>query len=220
VSEAWRILHKDLMLELRTREAIAGLAVLVLLILLTFTFALDPEGAGAAAPAVQWVTFIFAGLMAIQRAFLLERENGAWYGLLLSPIDRGAIFVAKMASNVIVLGIAQLVLLALLALLIGIPTATAPLALMLVNVLGLVGFSALATLFAAISVRVRAREMLLPLLVLPLLVPLVICAVEASRIVMAGGSVASAGAWLRVLATFDVMFSVAGWMIFEQLVQE
>ncbi len=220
MSEAWRILHKDLMLELRTREAIAGLAVLVLLILLTFTFALDPEGAGAAAPAVQWVTFIFAGLMAIQRAFLLERENGAWYGLLLSPIDRGAIFVAKMASNVIVLGIAQLVLLALLALLIGIPTATAPLALVLVNVLGLVGFSALATLFAAISVRVRAREMLLPLLVLPLLVPLVICAVEASRIVMAGGSVASAGAWLRVLATFDVMFSVAGWLIFEQLVQE
>src|SRR4029079_12983584 len=102
--------------------ALSGLVVLILLILLTFTFALDPEGAGAAAPAVQWVTFIFAGLMAIQRAFLLERENGAWYGLLLSPIDRGAIFVAKMASNVIVLGIAQLVLLALLALLIGIPT--------------------------------------------------------------------------------------------------
>ena len=220
MSDAWRILHKDLMLELRTREAIAGLAVLVLLILLTFTFAFDPEGAGAAAPAVQWVTFVFAGLMAIQRAFLLERENGAWYGLLLSPIDRGAIFVAKMASNVIVLGIAQLVLLALLALLIGLPTTTAPLALVLVNVLGLVGFSALATLFAAISVRVRAREMLLPLLVLPLLVPLVICAVEASRIVMAGGSVATAGAWLRVLATFDVMFSVAGWMIFEQVVQE
>jgi heme exporter protein B len=220
VSDAWKILHKDLMLELRTREAIAGLAVLVLLILLTFTFALDPAGAGAAAPAVQWVTFIFAGLMAIQRAFLLERENGAWYGLLLAPIDRGAIFIAKMASNVIVLGIAQVVLLALLALLIGVPVPAAPLALLLVNVLGLIGFSALATLFAAISVRVRAREMLLPLLVLPLLVPLVICAVEASRIVMAGGSAASAAPWLRVLATFDVIFSVAGWMIFEQLVQE
>jgi heme exporter protein B len=208
------------MLELRTREALSGLIVLMLLILLTFTFAFDPEGAGSAAPAVQWVTFIFAGLMAIQRVFLLERENGAWYGLLLSPIDRGAIFVAKMASNVIVLGIAQLVLLALLALFIGIPVSAAPLALLLVNVLGLVGFSALASLFAAISVRVRAREMLLPLLVLPLLVPLVICAVEASRIVMAGGTVASAAAWLRVLATFDVIFSVAGWMIFEQLVQE
>jgi heme exporter protein B len=220
VSEAWRILHKDLMLELRTREALSGLTILVLLILLTFTFAFDPEGAGAAAPAVQWVTFIFAGLMAIQRVFLLERENGAWYGLLLSPIDRGAIFVAKMASNVIVLGIAQVVLLALLALLIGIPAPAAPLALLLVNVLGLIGFSALATLFAAISVRVRAREMLLPLLVLPLLVPLVICAVEATRIVMAGGTAANAGSWLRVLAVFDVIFSVAGWMIFEQLVQE
>jgi heme exporter protein B len=220
MSGAWRILHKDLVLELRTREALSGLVVLMLLILLTFTFALAPEGAAAAAPAVQWVTFVFAGLMAVQRAFLVERENGAWYGLLLCPIDRGAIFVAKMASNVIVLGAAQVVLLALLALFLGVPVPVAPLALVLVNLLGLIGFSALATLFAAISVRLRAREMMLPLLVLPLLVPLVICAVEASRITMAGGTLASAGAWVRVLATFDVIFSVAGWMVFEQLVRE
>jgi heme exporter protein B len=217
---AWRILQKDLVLELRTREALSGLVVLVLLILLTFTFALNPEGARAAAPAVQWVTFIFAGLMAIQRAFLVERENGAWYGLLLCPIDRGAIFLAKMASNVIVLGVAQVVLLALLMLFLGVAIPVAPLGLLFVNVLGLIGFAALATLFAAISVRLRAREMMLPLLVLPLLVPLVICAVEASRIVMAGGTIASAGAWIRVLVTFDVIFSVAGWMLFEQLVQE
>jgi heme exporter protein B len=220
MNAAWRILHKDLVLELRTREAVSGLVVLILLILLTFTFAMDPEGAAGAAPAVQWVTFVFAGLMAIQRAFLVERENGAWYGLLLCPIDRGAIFVAKMASNVIVLGAAQLVLLALLALFLGFSVLTAPLAVLFVNFLGLVGFAALATLFAAISVRLRAREMMLPLLVLPLLVPLVICAVEATRIVMSGGTVASAGPWIRVLATFDVIFSVAGWMIFEQLVQE
>jgi heme exporter protein B len=218
MSGAWRILHKDLVLELRTREATSGLVLLMVLILLTF--AMDPEGAAEAAPAVQWVTFIFAGLMAIQRSFLVERENGAWYGLLLSPVDRGAIFVAKMASNVIVLGVAQVVLMTLLALFLGVPVPAAPLALLLVNVLGLVGFSALATLFAAISVRLRAREMMLPLLVLPLLVPLVICAVEASRIVMDGGTVASAGVWLRVLATFDVIFAAAGWMLFEQLVEE
>jgi heme exporter protein B len=220
MSGAWRILHKDLVLELRTREATSGLIILMLLILMTFTFAMDPEGAGAAAPAVQWVTFIFAGLMAIQRSFLIERENGAWYGLLLCPIDRGAIFVAKMTSNIIVLGIAQIVLMALLALFLGVAPPAAPFALLLVNLLGLIGFSALATLFAAISVRLRAREMMLPLLVLPLLVPLVICAVEASRIVMDGGTLASAGVWLRVLATFDVIFAVAGWMIFEQLVEE
>jgi len=220
MSAAWRILHKDLVLELRTRDALSGLVVLVLLILLTFTFAMNPEGAAAAAPAVQWVTFVFAGLMAIQRAFLVERENGAWYGLLLCPIDRGAIFVAKMASNVIVLGAAQLVLLALLALFLGASVLAAPLAVLFVNFLGLIGFSALATLFAAISVRLRAREMMLPLLVLPLLVPLIICAVEASRIVMNGGTVASAGPWIRVLATFDVVFTVAGWMLFEQLVSE
>ncbi len=220
MSAAWRILHKDLVLELRTREALSGLVVLMLLILLTFTFAMDPDGAASAAPAVQWVTFVFAGLMAIQRAFLLERENGAWYGLLLCPIDRGVIFVAKMAGNVIVLGLAQLVLVILAAVLLGASVLTAPAAVLFVNFLGLIGFAALATLFAAISVRLRAREMMLPLLVLPLLVPLVICAVEASRVVMSGGGLASAGVWLRVLATFDVIFSVAGWMLFEQLVQE
>ena len=216
----WTILRKDLLLELRTKEALSALVVLVLLILLTFTFALDPQGAAAAAPAVLWVTFIFAGLVAVQRAFLLERENDSWHGLLLCPVDRGTIFVAKMAGNLIVLAVAQVVLVLLLMLFLGVAPPAAPLAFALVNLLGLVGFSALATLFAAMSVRLRAREMLLPLLVLPLLVPLVICAVEASRLVLAGGSAASAGPWLRVLVTFDVIFTVSGWMLFEQLVQE
>jgi heme exporter protein B len=216
----WTILRKDLLLELRTREALSALVVLVLLVLLTFTFAFEPEAARTAAPAVLWITFIFAGLLAVQRTFLLERENGSWYGLLLCPVDRGAIFAAKMAGNLIVLAVAQVVLLLLLALLLDVRPPAAPLAFLLANALGLVGFSALATLFAALSVRLRAREMLLPLLVLPLLVPVVICAVEASRIVLAGGDVAGAGPWLRVLVAFDVLFTASGWMLFEQVVRE
>jgi heme exporter protein B len=215
----WSILRKDLLLEMRTREAVAALVVLVVLILLTFTFALDPEGARVAAPAVLWVTLIFAGLLAVQRAFLVERESGAWYGLLLGPVDRGAIFVAKMLANLVVLAIADVVLIVLLAVILGVAVTAAPMQLALVNTLGLIGFSALATLFAAISVRLRARELLLPLLVLPLLVPVVICAVEASRIVLDGGG-AAAWVWLRVLATFDVIVTVAGWLLFEQLVLE
>jgi len=218
--EVWTILQKDLRLELRTKEALSGLVVLVVLILLTFTFALDPEGAVAAAPAVLWVTIVFAGLLAVQRAFLSERENGSWYGLLLCPVDRGAIFAAKLAGNVIILTVAQSVLTALLMLFLGLRLPGSVVAFVLANALGLIGFSALATLFAAISVRLRAREMMLPLLVLPLLVPVVICAVEASRILLAGGTAASAGVWLRVLATFDVIVTVAGWMLFEQLVLE
>jgi heme exporter protein B len=216
----WSILRKDLLLELRTKESIAALVVLVISILLTFTFALDPEGARAAAPAVLWVTSIFAGMLAVQRAFLVERESGAWYGLLLCPVDRGAIFLAKMIGNLVVLAVAQVVLMALLVLVLRLDVPAAPVGLALVNALGLVGFSALATLFAAVAVRLRAREMLLPLLVLPLLVPVVICAVEASGILMGGGTAAAAGVWLRVLATFDVIITVTGWMLFEQLVVE
>jgi len=216
----WTILRKDLLLEFRTKEALSALVVLTLLILLTFAFALDPKRAGDAAPAVLWVTFIFAGLLAVQRAFLLERDNDSWHGLLLCPVDRGAIFAAKVAGNLIVLAVAQVVLVVLLLLLLGVTWPAAPAVFLLVNGLGLLGFSSLATLFATISVRLRAREMLLPLLVLPLLVPLVICAVEASRIVLAGGGLAEAGVWIRVLVTFDVIFAVAGWMIFDQLVLE
>lgn len=216
----WSILRKDLLLELRTKESLSALVVLVMLILLTFTFALDPEGARAAAPAVLWVTLIFAGLLAVQRAFLVERESGAWYGLLLCPVDRGAIFLAKMIANLVILSVAQAVLMVLLVLVLRLDVPAAPVGLAVVNTLGLIGFSALATLFAAIAVRLRAREMLLPLLVLPLLVPVVICAVEASRILLGGGSAASAGVWLRVLATFDVIITVTGWLIFEQLVLE
>jgi heme exporter protein B len=216
----WAILRKDLLLELRTREALSSVVVLVVLILLTFTFAMDPEGARAGAPAVLWVTLIFAGLLSVQRAFLVERESGAWYGLLLGPVDRGAIFVAKLTANLLILMVADVVLTLLLMLVLRIDVSAAPLAFVVVNLLGLIGFSALATLFAAISVRLRARELLLPLLVLPLLVPVVICAVEASRIVLAGGGGAAAGVWVRVLATFDVIITVAGWMLFEQVVLE
>lgn len=214
----WAILRKDLLLELRTREALSGVVVLVVLILLTFTFAMDPDGARAAAPAVLWVTLIFAGLLSVQRAFLVERESGAWYGLLLGPVDRGAIFAAKLTANLLVLAVADVVLTVLLVLVLGLDVPPSPVALVVVNLLGLVGFSALATLFAAISVRLRARELLLPLLVLPLLVPVVICAVEATRIVLGGGG--GAGVWVRVLATFDVIVTVAGWMLFEHLVLE
>jgi heme exporter protein B len=140
--------------------------------------------------------------------------------LLLCPVDRGAIFLAKMIGNLVILSVAQAVLMVLLVLVLRLDVPTAPAGLALANTLGLIGFSALATLFAAIAVRLRAREMLLPLLVLPLLVPVVICAVEASRILLGGGTAASAGVWLRVLATFDVIITVTGWMIFEQLVLE
>ena len=216
----WAILRKDLLLELHTREALSSVVVLVVLILLTFTFAMDPDGARGAAPAVLWVTLIFAGLLSVQRAFLVERESGAWYGLLLAPVDRGAIFVAKLTANLLILAVADVVLTLLLTLVLRVDVSAAPVALVVVNLLGLIGFSALATLFAAISVRLRARELLLPLLVLPLLVPVVICAVEASRIVLAGDGAAAAAPWLRVLATFDVIVTVAGWMLFEQVVLE
>ncbi len=219
-SAFWVLLRKDLHIELRTKEAISSLLVLIILIVLTFTFALDPDDGRTFAPAILWVTFIFSGLLAVQRAFVIERENGCWYGLLLCPVEPATIYLAKMAGNLIFLTVAQFVLLALLWLFFHLPAARSPVAFFAVNLLGITGFAALSTLFSAISVRLRAREMLLPLLVLPLLVPVVVCAVAATQTLLDPSSSEPVANWIRVLAAIDVIYLVAGWAIFDQITQE
>ncbi len=220
VSALWVLLRKDLYIEFRTKEALSSLLVLIILIILTFTFALDPAAGRSFAPAILWVTFIFSGLLAVQRAFVIERENGCWHGLLLCPVEPATIYLAKMAGNFLFLAVAQLVLLALLWLFFRLPPARSPATFLAVNFLGIAGFASLSTLFSGISVRMRAREMLLPLLVLPLLVPVVVCAVAATRTLLDPASAEGVANWVRVLIAIDAIYIVAGWAIFDQITQE
>ena len=215
------ILAKDLRIEWRTRESLASVFVLGVLLLVVFSVAHDPEpeAAPALAPAVLWVTFVFTGLLGIQRGFLLERENDCLAGLLAAPLDPAAIYAGKLAANVVLLGVTQAVIVPLVGLFLHVDLWPVLAGLTLVLLLGNLGFAALATLFAAIAVRTRAREVLLPLLLLPLLVPLLIGSVEATRAVLAGG-LAAARDGLTVLAAFDVVFTVAGWLLFAYVVRD
>jgi heme exporter protein B len=218
---ALAILAKDLRIEWRTRESLSSVFVLGVLLLVVFSVAHDapPETAPALAPAVLWATFVLTGLLGIQRGFLLERENDCLAGLLTAPIDPAAIFVGKMASTVVLLAAMQAVVVPLVGLFLHVELLPVLPGLMIVLLLGNVGFAALATLFAAIAVRTRAREVLLPLLLLPLLVPLLIGAVSATRAMLEGG-LAAAGDGLAVLAAFDVVFVVAGWLLFKYVVRD
>ena len=218
---ALAILAKDLRIEWRTRESLSSVFVLGVLLLVVFSVAHDapPETAPALAPAVLWATFVLTGLLGVQRGFLLERENDCLAGLLTAPIDPAAIFVGKMASMVVLLAAMQAVVVPLVGLFLHVDLLPVLPGLMAVLLLGNLGFAALATLFAAIAVRTRAREVLLPLLLLPLLVPLLIGAVSATRAVLEGG-VAAAGDGLAVLAAFDVVFVVAGWLLFTYVVRD
>ena len=218
---ALAIFAKDLRIEWRTRESLASVFVLGVLLLVVFSVAHDapPEEAPALAPAVLWATFVFTGVLGVQRGFLLERENDCLAGLLVSPVDPAAIFAGKCASNVVLLAVMQAIVVPLVGLFLHLDLRPVLPGLAVVLLLGNVGFAALATLLAAVAVRTRAREVMLPLLLLPLLVPLLIGAVQATRAVLAGG-LGEARGGLAVLAAFDVVFAVAGWLLFAYVVRD
>ena len=218
---ALAILRKDLRIEWRTRESVSSLVALGVLLLVVFTIAQDPtpEEQPRLAPTVLWATFVFTGLLGVQRGFLLEREQDCLAGLLLAPIDPAAIFVGKLVANLCLLGVMQAIVVPLVALLLHVDFLPVLPGLLVVLTLGNVGFSAGATLFAAIAARTRAREVLLPLLLLPLVLPVLIAGVKATQAVLAGGLARSTDA-IGVLAAFDVVFTVAGWLLFAYVVRD
>ncbi len=218
---ALAILAKDLRIEARTRESLASALVLGVLLVLVFSVAHDApaDRAPALAPAVLWVTFVFTGLLGVQRSFVLEREHDALAGLLVAPVDAAALFFGKLAGNMLLLGVMQAIVLPLVAVLLHVELWAALPALLVVLLLGNLGFAALATLFAAITVRARAREVMLPVLLLPLLVPVLIGGVKATQAILVAG-LAAAREPLGVMVAFDVIVTVAGVLLFEQVVRE
>jgi heme exporter protein B len=218
---ALAILRKDLRIEWRTRESLTSFAALGILLLVVLTVAHDPdpEAAPALAPAVLWATFVLTGLLGVQRSFLLERENDCLAGLLTAPVDPAAIYAGKLAANVGLLAVMQALVVPLVGLFLHVDLSAVLPGLALVLLLGNLGFAALATLFAAVAVRTRSREVMLPLLLLPLLAPLLIGAVSATRAVLTGG-LAAAGDGLGVIAAFDVIFTVAGGLLFTYVVRD
>lgn len=215
------VLRKDLRIEWRTKESLASFAVLGVLLVVIFSVALDPapDDAPRLVPSVLWATFVFTGLLGIQRGFVLERENDCLGGILASPLDPAALYLGKLASNVVLLAVMQALVVPLVAVLLHADVGGVLPALLLVLFLGNLGFAALATLFAAMTVRARAREVMLPVLLLPLLVPVLIGGVKATEAALHGG-LGAAAAPLGVLAAFDAIFLVAGILLFEQVIRD
>jgi heme exporter protein B len=202
---------------------LSSLGVLAVLLVLTLTFAGQAGTVAASAGRLAgalWVAFLFAGLLGIQRSFLLERDNECLIGLLVSPVDASSLFLAKLLGNVIVLGLMQALIVPLAALFMGSGLGANLPALAVVLALGNLGFAAVATVFAAAAVRTRAREVMLPLLVLPLLLPLVILVVKATGAVLGGTGIGDVGPSLMYLLAFDAIYCTAGWMLFEFVVRE
>lgn len=215
------VLWKDLVSEWRSRDRVVSMLLFSLLVVVTFHFALPPlppEELRRLAPGLLWVATVFAALLGLGRAFALELENDALSGLALAPADRGWIFLGKALANAALLFAVQLVTAAATGLAFDVPVADYAGALAAILGLGALGLSGAGTLFGAVAVRTRFRELVLPLLLLPLMTPLVITAVAATSSVLETGVIPEAPARLLVVA--DAVFWIASYVLFEFVLDE
>lgn len=217
------LVGKDLRTELRTREVLTTTLVFPLVLLLVFRFAFevgDQVSLRAAAPGVIWASALLASVLALTRSFAAEREDDRILGLLLAPVDRGTIFLAKLLANLLFLFLVEAITLAAFGVFFAVDLAPALPVLVPVVALGTVGISAVGTVFSAMAVSTRARESLLPLLLFPVLTPILLAVLEYTRTGLAGAGGSVEGKWLGTLIAFDVVFVTAGWLLFEHVVEE
>jgi heme exporter protein B len=212
------ILWKDILCELRTKQTWFGMALFALLVLVIFSFAFDlrVDTLVAVAPGALWVAFVFASILGLSRTIAAERGQGALERLLLSPVDRKAIYLAKLLGNLLFIGVVEIVALPVFAGLYGLPIFV--LSLLPVVVLGTVGIASVGTLFSAMAAATRARELLLPLLIFPLIVPVVIAAVRLTQDLMLPAL--NEPPWLGLIVAFDVIFLSVSLLTFQYVIEE
>jgi heme exporter protein B len=212
---------KDLRIELRGRHA-AGVALpFAGTLLLAFGLALGPGRAllQAAAPGLLWLALLFASTLLARRGYEAEAEDGALEGLVLAPVDKAAVFAGKAAAMALELLVLEASVLVMVAVLFALPLGRGLAVVAAALALGTVGLAAAGSLFGALAVVPRAREALLPLLVMPLVTPVLVAGVKATELAVAGRG-GEAGSWLGLLGAFDLVFVAAGTLVFEHLVEE
>jgi len=214
------IVEKDIAAELHTKEVVSAMLVFSALASLIFSFALDLRGdvAEAAAPGVLWTTIAFAGTLGLSRSMAREEQTGCIDGLLLAPVDRTAIFLGKALGNVIFMAIVEIFLLPLFSVFFDVALLRPQV--LLVLSLGTLGYAAVGTLLATIAVNTRAREVMLPVLLLPLAVPVLIGAVQATSGLLEGATLNQVSGWIRILVVYDLVILAVSLLTFDYVVQE
>ena len=214
------IVWKDLLLELRTRDLVVSVLVFALLIVVVFNFALDPTPGLIAllAPGVLWVSITFAGVLGLTHSMALEKDNGNLHALMLAPTGRETIFFGKMLANVVFMLTVEAVMFPVFAILFNLPMVSVVIA--PVAVLATVGIASVGTVFSAMAVNTRSREVMLPLLFFPVVVPVIVAAVEASGIALTDGRGDGLARWVALLAAFDAIFLVVCPIAFNMIVEE
>ena len=222
IARTLAVAWKDLTTERRSKAGFNGVVFMAAITLLMFGFALGPDAAAlrAAAAGLLWLTVLLSGVLAFNRSYELEIEAGALDALLLYPGGRWPIFAGKLLANLAFVLLVEVITVPIAGILYDLPLLTPLPGLTGVLFLGTLGFVTLGTYYAAMASRVRAREVLLPLLLFPMLVPLLVGAVGATKAVLAGDPMGYGGAWIRLLAAFDIVFLTATFMTFDYVIGE
>ncbi len=214
------IVQKDLAVELRTKEILSSMFIFALQVIVIFSFALEMrvENVRQVTPGVLWVTFIFTGTLGLNRSFAREKDRGCLEGLLLCPVDRSAIYFGKLLGNVIFMLIMEAIILPIFLVLFNVSLFQP--ALILIIVLGTLGYAGVGTLLSAMATHTRAREVMLPILLFPIMVPAMIAAVKATGGIVDGQELSEIAHWVRLLVAFDVIFLAISFITFDFVVEE
>ncbi len=214
------VTRKDLSAEWRSRELLSAMLVFALLVIFIFNFALElePQTRSRVTAGVLWVTFSFAGTLGLNRSMAMEKDRGCLDGLLLAPVDRTAIYFGKALANLIFMLVVAAIVLPVYSVLYNINLFRP--GLLLVILLGTAGYAAIGTLLASMAVQARTRDMLLPILLFPVAIPLLVAAVKASDGFLQALPMSDIWPWLNLLIVYDVVFTAVAFMVFDYVVEE
>lgn len=214
------IVWKDIAAELRSRELLSAMLVFALLVILIFNFALELDAKTRAnvTSGVLWVTFAFAGTLGLNRSMAMEKDRGCLDGLLLAPVERSAIYFGKAVGNLVFMLIVEVIVIPVYSVLYNVNLFRT--GLLLVILLGSIGYVAVGTLLSTMAVQTRTRDVLLPILLFPVVIPVFIASVKASSGFLQSLEMAEIWPWLNLLIVFDIIFIAIAYMVFDYVVEE
>jgi len=222
MKKIWAIFRKDLLIELRTKDSFNAMLFFGIVVLVIFSFALASvrDFIRSAAPGILWVAFAFSGTLGLNRMFAAEKENGCLQGLLMIPVDRGIIYLGKMLAATVFMLICEIIIFIFTLVFFNLTVWQEIPWLALIFLVGSLGFAAVGTLLSAIAVNTRMREVLLPLILFPVVLPILINAVEATNIVLNGGGYGALRLPLSIMSVFTIVFATISFLLFEHVLED
>lgn len=217
----YTILKKDILMEIKSRETINSSLVFAVLLVITFSFIMEPASdvERKIAGGIFWMAVTFAGILSINKNMMNEMQGGNFEALMIAPVDKSAIYFGKVISNFIFLIVLEIILILLFIIFYNINILSHKL-MIVVLIAATYGYAAIGTLFSIISIKTKAREFMLPLLMIPIMIPIIIAAILATNVFIFGYDINLSYLWIRLMVVFDIIFSAVIFAIFSNIIEE